>query len=120
MYGSSWMLLRGFGAMNGFRGAAGPPFTFFGVAVEPSNCGTRERWRSVIGTTGIPGVCARATPAQHAQATSVDAATSPSRVPQPLWRIGRRAYGRLVPDGPKAARAHPRSQLPHEPLRAGS
>src|SRR5262245_12507294 len=119
MYGSSWMLFRGFGAMNGLRGGAGPPSTGFGVAVAPSKLGTDERWGSGIGTAGTPGVCAAASAGHAGSASAVSAAISPARAPQPLCRIARRAYARLLLHGPEAARADPGSELPHQPLHAG-
>src|SRR3954469_20629656 len=120
MYGSSWMLLRGFGAMNGLRGGAGPPSTGFGTAEPPSNGATADASSGFcgMGTTGAPAVCAPATPAHADQAASVSVATR-TPAPQPLCRIARRAYGRLLLDGAEAARAHPRSKLPHQPLHAG-
>src|SRR5919108_2607934 len=111
------MLLRGLGAMNGLRGGGAPPSTGFGTAVAPSNCGTEERWRSGIETAGDPGTCAEATPAVADQAVSVSAAiTTPT--PQPRWRMGRRAYGRLRADGAEAARADPGAEPPDQPFHA--
>src|SRR3982751_4926500 len=99
------MFLRGLGAMNGLRGGAGPPSTGFEIAVEPSNGVTDPPFGSpMIGTTQSPGVCATATAAHVDHATRASAATS-SPAPQPLWRIRRRAYARLVRDGAEAARA---------------
>src|SRR5256885_15920282 len=89
------MLLRPFGAMNGFCGGAVVPPTGFGIAVVPSNGATEEPCGSPgIGTTGSPGVCAAAVPAQPKRANS-SAAAIKARSPQALWRIPRRAYGRL-------------------------
>ena len=94
MYGSSWMLLRGFGAMNGFRGGAGPPATGFAEAADPSNGEAAEPFGSPrIGATGRPGVCADAA-AAHANGTANAAMIEP-HTPQALWRILGRAYARL-------------------------
>src|SRR3954447_8170843 len=113
------MLLRPFGAMNGFRGGALVPPIGFGTAGMPSKGATEEPWGSPrIGTTGAPGVWAAAVPDQPKRANSVAAAIR-ARTPQAPWRIPRRAYGRLVFDGAEAARADPRSELPHQPLHSG-
>src|SRR4051794_33924178 len=114
------MLLRGLGAMNGLRGGTGPPSTGFGTAVPPSNCGTDDRCRSGIGTTGAPGICAAALTGMANRATTIKVATTaPALAPQAPWRMRRRAYGRLVRNGAEAARADPRSEFPHQPLHAG-
>src|SRR5436309_5948975 len=103
------MLLRPFGAMNGFCGGALVPAIGCGTADVPSNGATEEPSGSpVIGTTGSPGVWAAAGPAHANSANSVAVAIrARARTPQALWRIPWRAYGRLKFDGAEAARADP-------------
>src|SRR4051794_37587989 len=94
MYGSSWRLFRGFGAMNGFRGGAGTPVTGFEEAGDPSN-GVPMPWVGAgMGTAGCPAVWP-AEGAAHAKGAASIAVITISRAPQALWRILRRAYGRL-------------------------
>src|SRR4051812_42835273 len=81
------MLLRPFGAMNGFWGGAAPPSTAFGVAVEPSKGVTLPLPGSVgIGTTGSPAVCAMAAAAQLAQ-SATEAAAAATHTPPDRRRI---------------------------------
>src|SRR3954447_22289883 len=89
------MLFRGFGAMNGCRGGAGTPPIGDDEAIDPSNGLAADPFGSpTIGTTGTPGTWAAAVAAQTNGAAS-SAAAIKALAPQPLWRIVRRAYGRL-------------------------
>src|SRR4051794_29617862 len=89
------MLFRGFGAMKGLRGGAGPPATGLADAAPPSKVAAAEPFGSPrIGRAGRPGVWAEAVAAQ-AKGTATSAVTTKIHAPQALCRILGRAYARL-------------------------